>query len=217
MYLRNEERSTTHISSGAPCEKSVMRGENEFSLWAILECNECLLEAIDMAEQLALPNWYIGAGCVVQTVWNYLSGLPINHGIKDVDLVYYDPNDRSDQSELATSEKVKNLLPNFPLHIDVNNQARVHLWYEQYFGYPIEAYKSVEDAIDTWPTTATATAVRKNGSYRHVYSPFGLGDLFSMTARPNKRQITRNIYEDKVNRWKKNWPKLTVVPWESEA
>ena len=197
--------------------KSEKLVENESSLWSILARNSQVSEAIEMAESLSLPHWYVGAGCVVQTVWNYLSGLPICHGIKDVDLVYYDPSNLLEEAELTVAEKVKNLLPNFPLHIDVNNQARVHLWYEQYFGYPIEAYKSVEKAIDTWPTTATATAVRKEGSHCHIYAPFGLNDLFSMTARPNKRQVTRKIYEDKVNRWRINWPKLTVVPWEADS
>lgn len=35
-------------------------------------------------------NWYLGAGCVCQSVWNYLSDREITDDIKDYDLVYYD-------------------------------------------------------------------------------------------------------------------------------
>lgn len=186
--------------------------QTEADLWSILQLNSAVVEAIKAAEQLALPNWYVGAGCV-QTVWNHLSGLPIGNGIKDVDLVYYDAGDLTEQGEAVIAERLNALLPNFPLSIDVNNQARVHLWYEKYFGYAIEPYKSSEHAIDTWPTTATATAVWKSGVERKIYAPFGLNDLFAMTARPNKRQVTKKIYQEKVDRWSRNWPRLTVVPW----
>jgi uncharacterized protein len=191
--------------------------DQQKKLWSILEHNPVVLAAIDSAKSIALPNWYIGAGCIVQTVWNYQSGLPINQGIKDIDLIYFDPSDLSEEAERLVEEKINFLLPNFPLNIDVNNQARVHLWYERYFGYPIEAYKSAEGAIDSWPTTATATAVRRNDSNRVVYAPFGLDDLFSMTVRANKRQITKEIYEAKVNRWLRHWPCLKIVPWDEQG
>src|SRR4029077_1290893 len=44
--------------------------------------------------------------------------------------------------------------------------------------------------------------------------PFGLDDLFGLVVRPNKRQITRAIYEAKVDRWRPIWPRLTYLPWE---
>lgn len=182
-------------------------------LWSMIQHNPVVSAAIDASEKLDLPHWYVGAGCIVQTVWNHLSGFPINQGIKDIDLIYFDPNDLSEETERVIEDKLKSLLPDFPLNIDVNNQARVHLWYEKYFGYPINAYTSAEQAIDTWPTTATAVAVRKIGNERTVYAPFGFDDLFSITARANKRQITKEIYEAKVNRWTQHWPSLRVIPW----
>jgi hypothetical protein len=45
-------------------------------------------------------------------------------------------------------------------------------------------------------------------------APFGLDDLFGLLVRPNKRQITRAIYEAKVDRWRPIWPRLTYLPWE---
>ena len=45
-------------------------------------------------------------------------------------------------------------------------------------------------------------------------APFGLDDLFGLVVRPNKRQITRAIYESKIDRWRSIWPGLTILPWD---
>ncbi|MGV1990112.1 hypothetical protein ACQZ5N_26190, partial [Agrobacterium sp. 22-221-1] len=34
------------------------------------------------------------------------------------------------------------------------------------------------------------------------------------SVRPNKKQITREIYETKVDRWIKLWPELAIVGWD---
>jgi uncharacterized protein len=85
--------------------------------------------------------------------------------------------------------------------------------YEQRFGYAIEPYLSSADAIATFPTTATAVGVRRIRGKLECCAPFGLDDLFGLIVRPNKGQITRAIYEAKVDRWRSIWPRLTFVPW----
>jgi hypothetical protein len=88
------------------------------------------------------------------------------------------------------------------------------LVYEEHFGNAIEPYRSVEHAIDTFPTIVTSIGVRRNANASlHVYAPFGLTDLFAAIVRPNKRQITRTIYDRKVARWTRIWPHLEIVPW----
>lgn len=71
----------------------------------------------------------------------------------------------------------------------------------------------VEEAISTWPTTATSVGVRKAKGRFQVYAPFGLDDLLSMVVKANKVKITEKIYQDKVDRWIKIWPNLKVIPW----
>jgi hypothetical protein len=72
----------------------------------------------------------------------------------------------------------------------------------------------VEHAIDSMPTTVTSIGVRRNGrGALDVYAPFGLTDLFGSIVRPNKRQITRDIYERKLARWTRIWPHLQVIAW----
>lgn len=158
-------------------------------------------------------HWYLGAGCVCQSVWNYLLNEVITKDIKDYDLVYYD-RDISKKTELNEQLRVKKLFIDLPIDIEVTNEARVHVWYEEYAGKKIDQYKSCEDAIDTWPTTATAIGINKVKSKINVYAPYGLNDLFSLTVRANKLQITKDVYERKVEKWTKYWPVLRIIPWE---
>jgi len=41
-------------------------------------------------EMLALPDAWIVSGCLVQSVWNALTGRPIDYGIADYDVFYFD-------------------------------------------------------------------------------------------------------------------------------
>ena len=165
------------------------------------------------ASDLGLENYYIGAGCIAQTVWNYHMDLELIHGISDIDLVYYDDSDLATEVEELMVEKARNVIGLCGFEIDVNNQARVHLWYKDHFGYDIPPYKSVEDAINSWPTTATAVGVRLENDELKVYAPFGLNDLFGMVVRANKKQITEEIYINKADKWKTKWPSLTIISW----
>lgn len=170
---------------------------------------------IERAKLLNIDNYYIGAGCITQTVWNYLSNNPLDYGIKDIDFVYFDKEDLSIESENMVISKVTELYSDLKIKADVKNQARVHLWYKSKFGYEIKPFLSLESAINTWPTTATAIGVRKeaNNTFK-IYAPFGLNDMFGKIVRANKTQITRQIYENKVSGWLKKWPDLKIIPWE---
>ncbi len=178
----------------------------------MLRRNEPLWKVLEGSEGLGLSDYYIGAGCIAQAVWNYQSGNPPLWGIDDIDFIYFD-GDLSPEAERTVADAVRRRFADCPLRIDVKNQARVHLWYPSRFGYDIMPYTSLEAAIDTWPTTATAVGVRRERGALCVYVPYGLGDLFSQTVRPNKAQITKEIYEKKVLRWMGLWPTLSIVPW----
>ncbi|MGG3471035.1 nucleotidyltransferase family protein [Neobacillus pocheonensis] len=177
--------------------------------------SEPLTRILQVLKELNLPfDYYVGAGCVTNTVWNDISGYPLEYGISDVDIVYYDLRDMKPEGEKELKEILKCQLGDFPFRLDVKNQARVHLWYESKFGFAIKPYLSLEAAIDSWPTTATAIGIRKeqNEVYK-IYAPYQLDDLFSMVIRPNKLMVTREIFENKASKWKDKWPRLEIVPW----
>lgn len=183
------------------------------ALWAVIDENHILREVLEAAIGLMPPNWYLGAGCIAQTVWNYICERDLMEGINDLDLVYFDATDLSEETENAYLERVRKQVGAVSIHIDVKNEARVHLWYEKHFGYPIKPYSSLEDAINSWPTTATSIGIRRSREESVVYAPYGLNDLFAMVVRPNKKQITRERYEAKVRRWRESWPNLQIIPW----
>jgi len=182
-------------------------------LIAGLRRNEVLWECLRRIATLALPGWYVGAGCIAQTIWNIAHGERTTAHIEDHDVVYFDP-DLAEAAEAGVAARVCRLLRDLPVRPDVKNQARVHLWYERRFGSRIRAYDSCEDAIATWPTTATALGVRLLDDGLAVHAPFGLDDLLALVVRPNRVQITPEIYRAKVERWIERWPLLEVLAWE---
>lgn len=172
-----------------------------------------LTRILERVEALGLPDWRLGGGGLAQTVWNIQHGFDLRQSIRDYDLVYFDEADRSYEAEDAKIRLGRVLFADLPIPVEIRNQARVHLWYPKRFGAVIDPYRSVEDAIATWPTTAAAVAVHLEHGRTVITAPFGLDDLFAMIARPNKAQITEEIYENKVRRWAREWPQLRVVPW----
>ncbi|MEP7104096.1 MAG: nucleotidyltransferase family protein [Candidatus Dojkabacteria bacterium] len=179
--------------------------------------SEILLSSVEIRRvlkalnSLNLPQPYLGAGCIPQTIWNHLTSRIPAEGIKDFDIIYYDDSDLSEEKEKEIGSKLKELLPG--LNIDAKNKARVHLWYKSKFGEDIPQYQSSEDAIDTWPTTATAIGVRLKNDNLEIYAPFGLEDLLSMTLRANQTLITKDVYQKKVERYSKEWPELYAMDW----
>ncbi|PAF15940.1 nucleotidyltransferase family protein [Terribacillus saccharophilus] len=177
--------------------------------------SEPLTRVLQVLKKLNLPfDYYVGAGSVTNTIWNDISGYSLCYGISDIDIVYYDKRNIESEIEMELKAELKSQLGDFQFELDVKNQARVHLWYESKFGFPIQPYVSLEAAIDSWPTTATALGVReeRNGLFK-IYAPYQLDDLFSMVVRPNKLMVTKEIYDNKATKWKEKWPKLTIIPW----
>ncbi len=46
-----------------------------------------------------------------------------------------------------------------------------------------------------------------------VYAPYGLSDLLSLVVRPNPTLAPRHVYEEKVSRWRRQWPSRRILPW----
>ena len=183
----------------------------------IIKGYEMLYYIFQQVSTLGLPNYYIGAGCLTQTVWNHISGHPHGYGIKDIDIVYCDSTDLDGSKEKKLGEDCQRMLKHTPFEIDVVNQARVHQWYEKEFGIHISPYETTEQAINTWPTTASAIGLRLCGNETTIYAPYGLNDLFGLVVRANKALINQTIYAAKVAKWTKKWPNLTIIPWDSGA
>jgi hypothetical protein len=187
----------------------------ETQLRAVLSRSPIVATIVGRWSEVGLPDCWLVAGCVAQTVWNDAFGRPAGHGISDIDLVYFDGADLSAEAEARHAERIRTLFADLGLWVDVKNEARVHLWYAEKFGKALAPYVSTEDAIATFPTTATAVGVQPRANGLRVFSPYGLSDLLGLIVRPNKKQITRPIYDAKVKKWLARWPDLRVVPWDA--
>ena len=66
----------------------------------ILKQNKNLMVMLDYISELNLPNFYIAAGSVFQTIWNYYDGKDLNFGIKDIDVIYYNNDDLSVEKDI---------------------------------------------------------------------------------------------------------------------
>jgi len=180
----------------------------------ILLKNQKLKNILEILSKSNLKNYYVAAGSINQTVFNYYHGYELDYGIKDFDIVYYD-EDLTYEKEDEIIKYVTSLLKDISTDLDIKNEARVHLWYKDKYGKEIIPYTSVEDAISSWGTTVTCIGVRLENDKLVVCAPFGLNDLFNMTIRPVKRQYTEEQYLIKTESWLKKWNKLTVIPWNN--
>jgi hypothetical protein len=183
-----------------------------------LECNRTLGRVLAGAAAMGLPGWYLVAGCLYQTVWNVVTGQPPEAGILDYDLAYFDASDLSWDAEDAVIRAGNEVFAGLPAPVQIRNQARVHLWYEQKFGMPCPPHASSEAAIDNYEATTACLGVRlePDGRWR-IYAPHGLSDVFNLVARPNPVLAPRDVYEAKTTRWRRQWPGLTVLPWPEPA
>jgi len=174
---------------------------------------EWLMRALIAARDVDAPDWWIGAGAIRTAVWDRLHGFDTPTPMADVDVVFFDPDDLSEEHEREIEALLGRALPGVPW--DATNQAAVHLWYPKKFGYRVRAFDSSAAAVATWPETAACVAVRFGADERLlVHAPLGLDDLFGMVHRRNPARVTVEEFERRLasKRIAEKWPRVTIVP-----
>lgn len=175
----------------------------------ILSDSPSIGKIIQNGDKINLPNWYIAGGAIPTIIWNHLLSNDPEKYLNDIDIVYYNKNDISKDSEDNAAARIKALFPDIRHRIETINQARVHTWYRDKSGQEITQYSRVEEAIDMW-LSVTAVGIRLTGGRYNIYAPYGLDDLFSMRVKPNNRIISKEYYRKKTEKWKRQWPEITV-------
>ena len=177
--------------------------------------NDALLDEL---MRLELPDAWIVAGSLAQTIWNLKSGRPVGHGIDDYDIFYFDP-DLSWQAEDAVIARLSETSARLGIRVEVRNQARVHLWYGEKHGMPYPVLRSCSEGIDRFLTRCTQVGLQRGHDGDRVYAPAGFDEVDAMVVRPNlKPNFSASAYRKKTARWHALWPELTVEsPPETEA
>src|SRR5437868_156969 len=86
-----------------------------------------MMHVLRTLRTLDLPQSRLVAGAIYQRVWNVLTGRPLDHGVKDWDVVYFDDGDLSWAAEDAVIRRVAAAFGAWRGRIETRNQARVHL------------------------------------------------------------------------------------------
>lgn len=161
-----------------------------------------------------LPEGMLVAGALYNLVWNRLTGRPGLGDVNDLDVFYYDATDLSYAAEDAVIQRLAARFGGLALPVQVRNQARVHLWFEEKFGTPFTPLTSAAEMLGRYASRAHAVgAVLEPDDEITIISPFGLDDIFSFRIAPNHVLDNRVTHEKKGARAKTVWPELTVLPW----
>lgn len=182
-------------------------------LEAILRGSPTLMQVLRTVRDEGLPDWLIFSGAVYQRVLNHLGGRPLDYGIKDYDVGYFDPSDISYEAEDVVIRRVAAAFePPLREMVEVRNQARVHLWFEGKFGEPYSPLSCTAEAMARFESPMFAVGARlETDDSLTLDAPFGLDDLFARVLRPNPLRPSIN-FERTVARATARWPELTVIP-----
>jgi hypothetical protein len=183
------------------------------ALEAIIRAEPTLMRVLTTIRDIDLPDAWLVSGAIYNCVWNSLTGRSALHGVNDIDIIYFDP-DLSWDAEDRVIKAVEQALDGLPVPVQPRNQARVHLWFEQKFGFPFTPLATARESLLRYASNTHAVAARLevDGSLT-VDAPFGLEDMFAFRVTPNPAADNRLTHEKKGARIRSVWPEVTVVPW----
>jgi hypothetical protein len=179
----------------------------------IVRSTDWLMCALVAAREVDPPDWLISAGAIRTAVWDRLHGYEKRTQLADIDLGFFDPGDLSLEHEREIQRILEQAVPDEAW--DVKNQAAVHLWYPQKFGYEVEPLSSTAAAVATYPETAVCVGLRlRDDDSLLIEAPYGLDDLFGLVHRRNPTRVSIEEYERRLasKRITDRWPRVSVAP-----
>jgi hypothetical protein len=178
----------------------------EKQLIQYIQEHDQLMSDLTIVKGLELPDCYIAAGYIRNYIWDRLHGFRNREKHNDIDVVYYDFNDQSENRDIELENRLIKHTGNEKW--SVKNQARMHTKNGN------SPYVSIDDALSKWPETVTAVGARidENNNIQTI-CPYGLEDLFEMTVRRSPLFNDHVYYLNRVNKkeWQKQWPLISVV------
>jgi hypothetical protein len=186
----------------------------EARMEGILRATPTLMRVLTIIRDLELPDGLVMSGAVYQPVWNHVTGRDPEYGLNDFDVGYFDPDISYDAEDLVIRRVAAACPAELRDLVEVRNQARVHVWFEEHFGQPYEPYTPLThsaEALERFTATAFAVGVRLSGDRLRIDAPFGLDDLFAMRLRPNPIRKTTG-FEATAASARQRWPEATIDP-----
>lgn len=187
-----------------------MNIQTEHDIICLIENDKWMMNVLQIAKSLELPDWWICAGFVRSKIWDTLHNYEIRTTTPDVDVIYFDPFRKDEVYEQLLEKKLINLDASIPW--SVKNQARMHVVNN------MPSYSSSVDAISKFPETATALGITLDEKNNVILAaPCGIGDVLSLQVRPtahfleSKERI--HMYKNRVikKNWQSKWPNITIT------
>lgn len=183
----------------------------------LIEKDGWMMDVLRVVKGLNLPDWWIGAGFVRSKVWDTLHGYEKRTPLPDIDVIYFDENDFSEEEAKKQTTKQEVIYENIlskqfsNVNWSVTNQARMHLFHHD------KPYKTSEEALAKWVETATCIGVKIEKNNKVVLAtPRGIDDLVNLVLRPTSIfDNEKNIFKNRVKKkeWLKKWPKLKIASY----
>ncbi|MCW9129804.1 nucleotidyltransferase family protein [Bacillus paramycoides] len=169
-----------------------------------------MMNVLQMAKSLQLPDWWVCAGFVRSKIWDTLHNYEVRTATPDVDVIYYDSMQKDEAYEQLLETKLTNMDATIPW--SVKNQARMHVVNKML------PYSSSVDAISKFPETATALGVTLDEKNNVILtSPCGIEDVLSLQVKPTPHFLETkeriHMYKKRViiKNWQSKWPNITIT------
>ncbi|MEI7480164.1 MAG: nucleotidyltransferase family protein [bacterium] len=179
---------------------------NEQDLIKMIKEDRWMMNVLNEAEKLNLPDWMIGAGFLRNKVWDKLHNFKKEIAdTNDIDLVYFDIKN-TEREDKKLSKKMDGRLG---LKWEIVNQSYTHKWHNREI-----PYENTTEALSEWVETPTCVAVTLKEGEPKIIAPYGIDDLVNLIIRPSpSHKDNLKIFYNRIEskKWLKKWPKLRIV------
>jgi len=181
----------------------------------LIRSSTWMMRVLEAVRDERIADAWTGAGVLRDLVWGERYGAGFSpEQVRDVDVAFFDPHDLSRANDERVTERLQRRLPDVPW--EAKNQAAVHTWYSGKFGgADVEPLTSINDAVGSWPETATAVAVRLGvDGVLEICAPLGITDLLNGVWRRNPRRVSLEQSLARLERHqpRTRWPRVSVIP-----
>ncbi|MGN4443964.1 nucleotidyltransferase family protein [Bacillus cereus group sp. MYBK79-1] len=184
--------------------------QTEQDIIRLIENDEWMMNVLQMAESLELPDWWICAGFVRSKIWDTLHDYEIRTATPDIDVIYFDQLHTDEAYEQSLEKALINMDASIPW--SVKNQARMHVVNN------MPPYSSSVDAISKFPETATAIGVTLDELNNVILTaPCGIEDVIALQVRPTAHFLETkerlHMYNARVTKknWQNKWPNIKIT------
>src|SRR3989304_8473907 len=174
---------------------------------AIIKQDEWMMNILRLVRELHLPDWWIGAGFVRSKVWDYLHEYKKRTPLPDIDVIYFDKADLSEEIEEKYQEQLRNMM--LEETWSVTNQARMHTFKGD------DPYTSAEEGLSRWVEIPTCVGARLTDNDQiEIWAPWGVEDLVNLIVRPNPHcRDNPDSFHQRMQQknCQKIWPRLRII------